>query len=266
MTCTATYAITQADIDAGGGANVGTADSNETPPDTDDEHVPIPKDPALNLVKTGALNLGDNGVANPGDVITYTYVVTNTGNVTLTGVSVTDPKPGLSALSCSPAQPATLAVGASMTCTATYAITQADIDAGGVANVGTAGSNETPPDTDDEHVPIPKDPALDLVKTGALNLGDNGLANPGDVITYTYVVTNTGNVTLTGVSVTDPKPGLSALSCSPAQPATLAVGASMTCTATYAITQANVNAGGVDNVGTADSNETPPDTDDEHVA
>ena len=36
---------------------------------------------------------------------------------------------------------------------------------------------------------------------------------PGTVITYSYLVTNTGNVTLTRSTVTDPMSGLSAISC-----------------------------------------------------
>ena len=58
-----------------------------------------------------------------GDTIDYTFLVQNTGNVTLTNVNVSDPKVG--SLSC---PTTTLAPGASMTCTATYALTQADID------------------------------------------------------------------------------------------------------------------------------------------
>ena len=60
-------------------------------------------------------------------------MVTNTGNVTLDPVSVDDPKVG--SVTC----PVTkLAPGASTTCTATYTLTQADVDAGEVVNVATA--------------------------------------------------------------------------------------------------------------------------------
>jgi len=77
-------------------------------------------------------------------------VVTNTGNVTLDPVAVDDPKVGT--VSC----PATsLAPGASTTCTATYTLTQADVDSGHFANTATAtgtppvGGDVTAPDSTD---------------------------------------------------------------------------------------------------------------------
>src|SRR6201999_3500051 len=62
-----------------------------------------------------------------GQVITFSYGVTNTGNVTLSNVTVSDTLNGLSAVTC-PVTP--LAPGDSTTCTATYTTTQADVDAG----------------------------------------------------------------------------------------------------------------------------------------
>ena len=62
-----------------------------------------------------------------GETITYCYLVTNTGNVTLASVAVDDPTQG--PVNCpTPAAPG-LAPGASETCTAdtAYTVTQADV-------------------------------------------------------------------------------------------------------------------------------------------
>ena len=64
-----------------------------------------------------------------GSSIRYTIAATNTGTVALHDVSVTDPMPGLSKLSCSPRPPATVAVGATVRCTATAVVTPADVAA-----------------------------------------------------------------------------------------------------------------------------------------
>src|SRR5690606_9040898 len=118
-----------------------------------------------------------------GELISYEFLVTNEGNVTLTGITVTDPK--VSPISC-PFD--TLAVGANMTCTGTYAVTQADIDLGSVYNLATADSDESEPDTDEETVTVPQDPALTIVKTATPATYDA----VGDVISYSYLVTNSG--------------------------------------------------------------------------
>ena len=107
---------------------------------------------------------GGDGVANPGDLISYSFVVTNTGNVPLTNVSVSDPLSGLSAISCPSGNPIpSLGVGGSETCTATYAITQADINAGSVLNTATADSVETDPVEDSESVGLEYNPALEPI-------------------------------------------------------------------------------------------------------
>jgi len=102
--------------------------------------------PALTILKT-ATSSGPYAVDDP---ITYSIVVTNTGNVTLTGAVVTDP--GATVEPCTPAQPATLAPAATLTCPATHVVTQADLDAGSYTNTATAGSDQTDPASDDEVV------------------------------------------------------------------------------------------------------------------
>src|SRR5439155_19296764 len=74
-----------------------------------------------------------------GDTIHYTFTITNTGNVTLTGVELTDALVGFSNATCGGVT--TLAPGASTTCTADYTLTQADVDAGTVHNSATACGN-----------------------------------------------------------------------------------------------------------------------------
>ncbi|MDA2938765.1 Ig-like domain repeat protein, partial [Acidobacteria bacterium AH-259-A15] len=114
--------------------------------------------PALALAKSLLSNADEDtsGTVSVNDTLTYQFVATNAGNVTLTNVTIVDPLPGLSELTCAPTtQPATLDVGTDMTCTATYVVTQADVDAGVINNTGTADSNQTPPVPDSETVRVP---------------------------------------------------------------------------------------------------------------
>ena len=254
IVCTGTYTTTQGDVDFGRVDNTSTADSNQTEPVTDDATVPATQNPNLTILKTADVSTYDS----VGDVITYTVTVTNTGNVTLHNVTVVDP--GLDNFDCTPDVPTSLAPNGQIVCTGTHTITQADLDAGSFLNTSCADSNETTEACDDETVTADDNPALTIDKEGTLDLGSDGSSSPGDVISYTYVVTNTGNVTLHNVVVTDSK-GI-AVTC---PKTTLVPGESMTCTATYPITAADITAGKVDNTGTADSDESEPDSDDETV-
>ncbi|MFN8195561.1 MAG: GEVED domain-containing protein [Nocardioidaceae bacterium] len=245
-TCTATYTLTQADVDDGTVDNTATATG--TDPDggdvtaTDSTSTVLTADPSISLDKQAGAPSGNQ----VGDTVDYTFVVTNTGNVTLDGVVIADPTVG--SVTC---PVATLAPNAQTTCTASYTLTQADVDAGHVANTATVtgtdphGTDVTA--TDNTDVAVTAGPAITLDKQAGTPSG----AAAGDTIDYTFVVTNTGNVTLTSVSVADPKVGL--VTC---PVTTLAPGASTTCTATYTMTQADVDAGTVDNTATASG--TPP--------
>ena len=80
--------------------------------------------------------------AYPDDIITYTFTITNDGNVTLKVVSIVDDLQGISEIeydwSGSSTGDNTFAPGDTATATATYAITQQDLDAGEVVNTATA--------------------------------------------------------------------------------------------------------------------------------
>lgn len=154
--------------------------------------------PAITLEKTA--NLADGATGAVGDTVEYTFTATNTGDQTLTGVVIDDPKPGLSALDYTwPGEPGVLEPGESVTATATYQVTESDRDNRIIQNSATVSGNPPtgPPVTDEDtaDVTLPDSPAIELVKTGAIADGDAGVS--GDTIEYTFTVTNTGNVTLT---------------------------------------------------------------------
>ncbi|MFW0774888.1 DUF7507 domain-containing protein, partial [Paenarthrobacter nitroguajacolicus] len=266
VTATATYAITQADIDAGHVANSATTTGTPPtgppvtpPPGTTD--TPLTPAPAMEFSKSADAS----GIQDPsavGDRIVYTFTAKNTGNVTLTNVAITDPLAGLSALAYTwPGTPGELLPGQTVTASAAYGITQADIDAGHVANSATTtGTPPTgppvtpPPGTTD--TPLTPGPAMEFTKSSdASEVQSPSVV--GDQITYTFTAKNTGNVTLTNVSITDPLAGLSALTYVwPGAAGTLLPGETVIATATYAITQADINAGHV--VNEATSTGTPP--------
>lgn len=104
-----------------------------------------PANYAMSLTKTDNLNPGKYD--HVGQVVTYTLTATNTGNVPLHNVTVTD-APALTAFSCTPSSPvATLAPGGTVVCTGTHTITHADVVAGKFVDTGTATSTETAPVT-----------------------------------------------------------------------------------------------------------------------
>ena len=235
-----------------------------------------PKSAAISVVKSAA----PASFTAAGQTITYSFAVTNTGNTTLTSVTVTDTDlPGLSAITCPPQviagpddavqQGLTLAPGAEETCTATYTTTQANLDAGSVTNTATAQG--LPPGSDTPVVSGPSTATVPAVQSAAITLVKSAapasFTAAGQTITYSFAVTNTGNTTLSSITVTDTDlPGLSAITC---PHSSLAPAASETCTATYATTQANLDAGSIKNTATAQglpSGSTTPVTSDPSTA
>ncbi|WP_181157581.1 LPXTG cell wall anchor domain-containing protein [Microbacterium sp. MYb62] len=249
-TATAVYQVTESDRDNRIIQNSATVSGNPPtgPPvtDADDADVTLPEDPAIELVKDGAL--ADGGAGTVGDTIEYTFTATNTGNVTLTDVSISDELKGLSEIVYAwPGETGVLAPGESVTATATYALTQADVDAGSVDNhafvTGAPPTGDPVRDDDEVNTPLPQHAAIGIVKTGTLS---------GDKIDYTFLVTNTGNVTLSGVEIVDKLQGLSAITYGswPSEPGVLAPGESVTATADYTVTSADRDRGSVHNLAT----------------
>jgi gliding motility-associated-like protein len=100
--------------------------------------IPMMESPSISVVKTAVFNdINGDGFAQARETITYSFAITNTGNVTLSNVTIIDKLAGL-VLTGSPI--ATLGVGVtnSTAYSAVYPITQADINLGSVSNQATA--------------------------------------------------------------------------------------------------------------------------------
>lgn len=171
-----------------------------------------------------------------GQVINYVYVVKNNGATPLEGpVLITDDKaatvqcPDLTTIG---NKDAFLDSTESLTCTSSYSITQADIDAGSITNVVTARVGAVNSNTTSAVVNI----SLNKVLTMTVTANPVSYNQAGQTITYTYTVKNTGATALGPAQfvVRDdriPTP----INCGPAT-TTLTTDQTVSCTSTYAVT------------------------------
>lgn len=295
----APYIITTADELVGEIHNVATVtgknpwNPSKNPPkqtDTDDQPVVSPP-PAIDLVKSikEIKDVNKNGITDEGDTVVYGFKGTNTGTVPLTDVALTDemlakasPKP----VAVTPEKDfkGTLAPGASTIWTSgEYTITQPDVDKGLIHNTAVitgigVDKNKTPvKDTDEAKVNPDQKPAIDLVKSAHLNdTNKDGDADAGETINYDFVAKNTGNVTLTGVELTDKMLDDAKIEIKAPEDfkATLAPGESVTFkSGSYTVTEKDASAGAVLNEATVtgkppvgpDGKEKPPVTDNDEA-
>jgi uncharacterized repeat protein (TIGR01451 family) len=137
ITCSASHIVTQADIDAGSYLNQACVDDGAggAAQACDSVTTPASQNPALSLTKSAS----QTTYSAAGQVITYSYVIKNTGNVTLTGpFLVTDNK---ATVTCTQPLDGKLSPNETMNCTATYTIQPGDLNAtntGSVTNKATA--------------------------------------------------------------------------------------------------------------------------------
>jgi uncharacterized repeat protein (TIGR01451 family) len=134
-------------LGSGAITNTATATSAQTGPVTASAAAPISYAPGLTIAKTvtAVVDSNHDGLTDAGDVIDYDVKVVNTGDVTLTGLVVTDVLTGATL-----ATGVTLGVGASADYATSYTVSQADIanrgnpaGSGVVVNTATARSDET---------------------------------------------------------------------------------------------------------------------------
>ncbi|MFV0307098.1 MAG: hypothetical protein ACK5OX_05080, partial [Desertimonas sp.] len=211
-TVTTTVTFDQAFIDAdvartNSAVATDTVEDVSSPPDT--ATVTPDQNPGLSLAKTviaaggtcqGAESLT---VTEPGDV-TFCYLVTNTGNTTLSATVVVDDM----ATPVDTSDDVTITVpelapSASATVTATVTVDQ-DVIYAQVTRTNVARDHDTeqvvtsPPDT--AAVDPEGTPGIQIVKSN----DPTTTLREGDVVNYSFVVTNTGTVALTDVTLVDP--------------------------------------------------------------
>jgi len=201
----------------------------------------ISPEPSIALVKTGTYSPET-------ETIDYTFTVTNLGNVPLLDIVIDDDRIGLSNLG---VETVTLAPGATINAFSSYKITQEDLDEGSVVNTarvrsndisgilaedisGTAVNNDEPTTTLVDQIP-----ALEIEKEAVL-FSQEVVIN--EVIDFNIFVTNTGNVTLGNLVVTDPLTGFEEMI------GGLSPGSVVSFTTNYTVQSADERNGQVENV------------------
>ena len=283
MNITAKHTLTQEDLDRGYVSNLAKADGKD--PKNKEVHAeskdpsPVPgapTDPACKdctvtpTIQKGAMALSKTAVAGTynkvGGAINYNLVLKNTGNVTLRNIVITDDN--ADAGSISPASITSLAPGATANITAKHTLTQEDLDQGSVSNLAKADGKD--PKNKAVHAeskdpsPLPGGPTnpgcKDCTVTPTEQLAGINLVkkitNKGsgeqdafilnDQIEYTFIIKNTGNTTLSGITLNDPLLGAPVIQI----PGSLAPGASISHKEYYTITAADIAVGKVTNQAT----------------
>ena len=245
----------------------------------------ITESAGMEVVKTASYVDNGDGINNVGDSIVYSIEVSNTGNVTLNDVTIDDvilnfngdeltlDGTGVGFVSATLGSlEGTVQVGEVATYTGTYTITQNDVNSGGITNSvfseattlrGTLLS-DTSDDGDDEDGNSEDDatetifvlnPSISLLKSFLPLEDDNGDGIAGaldDFIQFVFTVENTGNTTLYDINVIDPLPGVivSGGTIPQLDPGQID---SVTVTASYQITQADIDLGIVINLASVTS-------------
>jgi uncharacterized repeat protein (TIGR01451 family) len=165
----------------------------------DDSHTLDVLHPSLQVVKSGPVT------AHEGDTVTYTFTVTNTGDIPLSSVTVTDNVAG-NALYVSGDSNANSKLDLSETWVFTKDYTISTPQTANVVNTATACGydpiqsallNPSATCDTDMHTLDVLHPAVHVVKSGPAN------AYEGDSVTYTFTVTNTGDTPVGSLTVSD---------------------------------------------------------------
>ncbi len=262
LTCSASYPVSQADLDAGSITNVARASARGA----DDSRVESPEasaiatavqSAALVLEKTAVLDmqvLPPADITNAGDRIDYHFSVQNSGNVSLGQISITDPLLDPDNIACELPMPLSLVPGEMVLCNGARFVTQSDIDTGAVSN--SAMANALQPSgasltdlSDDPGNPVGSDdptitdiPQSAGIALGAVIASGNPFNTAGDVLMYEYQLQNTGNLTLSNIMLKDMIIDGVGVGVNCPQD-TLIPAEAMACFSSYAVSLENIQAG-----------------------
>jgi uncharacterized repeat protein (TIGR01451 family) len=200
-------------------------ETGSPPPDCNATPAPancvvIPSAAEVAIVKSVADASGD-GIAQAGEALTYSITLTNTGGSDATGYGVTDPldanvifvsadNGGTEAGGIVTWNGLTVAAGGSLTLTVVTTVVDPIPDGvTTIANVAyeTGSSPPACPSASPQCAPLPTAPALSVSKalTGE-SIDPDGIAQPGEQLTYTLTVWNQGGTDATGVLVNEHVP------------------------------------------------------------
>ena len=206
QTFEASYVVTEADVIAGKVVNNATGEAEnpdpkkeETPVTPGEKEDPVETpNPGLTVIKTS----DKTGEVKLGDKITYTITVTNNGNVTISEVKLEDSLTG------DDWTLGNIKPGETVTKKTTYTVTEKDIIAGKVENHATAtgkepGGKDITGEGEKTVTTEESNPQITVTKETTSTPKNGKTYALGEKITYKITAKNTGNLTLTDVTVSD---------------------------------------------------------------
>ena len=284
VTATATYKITEADIANGSFVNTVKVEFEGGKPfENTDTVTTVDPVRSYTLTKKSSESIHENGMFKAGETIHYTLTVTNTGNQTLENVEITDTLNAAGTISNIQGADSkqdgkvtiftisSLAPKAEATITYDYVVQEAD-KGNTISNaaVGTPANPENPDgekpgDNTDNPVENPKlEVKKDIVSITAADGTQKdkaGKADLNDIITYSVTVTNTGNVKLTNVKITDSLEGIQLAEGQSFDLGILEAGEAKTVTYTYQVKESDLGKSILNTAtATGDVPEEPADT------
>ena len=176
--------------------------------------------PKLTLEKTVDRKSLSSAESKVGTKLTYTFKVTNAGNVNIGNISIDDRLSGVSAIKMDyPTGDDILAPGASATGTATYSLPDSDIERQSVTNTAKAvGRNATTGASVESGestvtTKLSKNPSIKIEKAADPTRIAPIDAVAGKEISYSFKITNTGNVNLDDIAIEDSMRDLGTVPC-----------------------------------------------------